>query len=103
VEANDRKSVKTRQKMWYELTYRGFKWKVLDNMEKGFKKRKRFDVVEMARRSEVDNRFNASSLEKYERGLLCSDVILRRTQKQVFALAASVGFSSSPTEEEGNM
>ena len=86
---------------------------VLQRMEKGWKKLHKFDVVELARRSDVDSRFKSMSLEsvahcesgrrKYERGLLCGASTLRRTQKQVLNLAASVGFSSFPTHENGNV
>jgi hypothetical protein len=41
---NNRNSVLTRQQIWYELTCRGFKGKVLYKMERGFKERKKFDI-----------------------------------------------------------
>ncbi len=100
-ETHDRNSGRTRQQIWYELTCRGFQGKILEIMEKGLKMQNKFDVVELARKSDVDSRFNASSLgavahcetgrKKYERGLLCSDATLRRTQKQVCDLTKSVG------------
>ena len=112
-ESSHRASVKMREDIWYQLTCLGFKGKVLKKMEKGWKKLHKFDVVELARRSDVDSRFNSMSLSavahcqrgmrKYERGLLCSGATLRRTQKQVLNLAASVGFSSFPTHENGNV
>ena len=108
-----RAGLKKRQDIWYELTCLGFKGEVLQRMEKGWKKLHKFDVVELARRSDVDSRFNSMSLEsvahcesgrrKYERGLLCGASTLRRTQKQVLKLATSVGFSSFPTHENGNV
>jgi len=82
-------------------------------MEKGWKMLHKFDVVELARRSDVDSRFNSRSLgaiaecetsrRKYERGLLCSSATLRRTQKQVLNLAARVGFSTFPVQDKGNV
>ena len=112
-ENNERASVKMREDMWYQLTCLGFKGKVLKKMEKGWKNLHKFDVVELARKSDVDSRFNSMSLSavahcqrgmrKYERGLLCSGATLRRTQKQVLDLATSVGFSSFPTHDNGNV
>ena len=108
-----RASVKMREDIWYQLTCLGFKGKVLQKMENGWKKLHKFDVVELARRSDVDSRFNSMSLSavahcqrgmrKYERGLLCSGATLRRTQKQVLDLATSVRFSSFPTHDNGNV
>ena len=40
---------------------------------------------------------------EYDRGLLCSDATLRRTQKKVFKLAESLGFVSFPNEEKGKV
>jgi hypothetical protein len=61
----------------------------------------------------VNCQFNATAVgavascevgkKKYDRGILCSDVTLRLTQKQVLNLAKSLGFSSFPTEEEGKV
>ena len=107
---NQRASVKMREDIWYQLTCLGFKGKVLEKMEKGWKNLHKFDVVELARRSDVDNSMSLSAvahcqrgMRKYERGLLCSGATLRRTQKQVLDLAASVGFSSFPPHENGNV
>ena len=112
-ERNHRASIKMREDIWYQLTCLGFKGKVLQKMEKGWKKLHKFDIVELVHRSDVDSRFNSTSLSavahcqrgmrKYERGLLCSGATLRRAQKQVFDLAASVGFSSFPAHENGNV
>jgi hypothetical protein len=112
-EDNERVSLKMREDIWYKLTCLGFKGKVLKKMEQGWKKLHKFDVVELARRSDVDSRFNSRSLgaiahcetgrRKFERGLLCSASTLRRTQKQVLDLAASLGFSTFPIQDKGNV
>ena len=112
-EDNERVSLKMRENIWYELTCLGFKGKVLKKMEQGWKKLHKFDVVELARRSDVDSLFNSRSLgaiahcetgrRKFERGLLCSASTLRRTQKQVLELAASQGFSTFPNQDKGNV
>jgi hypothetical protein len=87
----DRTSVQTRQEIWYELTCQGFQGKIVNKMDKAFKATSKFDVIKLARKSDVESRFNATSLgavaqcapgrRKYERGILCSDATLRRTQK----------------------
>ena len=41
--------------------------------------------------------------KKYDRGILCSDTMLRWTQKKVLKLAESLGFSSFPCGEEGKI
>jgi hypothetical protein len=110
---DDRTSLKMREALWYEIIVRGFTGRVLDKLDKALRKRRRFDVVEMARRSDVNSQFNATALgavahcqlgrKKYDRGLLCSDASLRRTQKRVLQLAGNLGFSSFPTEDEGKV
>ena len=112
-EGTERTSLKTWKQLWLELTCLGFKGTVLDEMEKEFKKRSKFDVVELARRSDVNSQFNATAVgavsncqvgkKKYDRGILCSDTTLRRTQKKVLKLAESLGFSSFPCGEEGKI
>jgi hypothetical protein len=111
--AEDRTSVKTRQEIWYELTCQGFQGKIVNKMDKAFKATSKFDVIKLARKSDVESRFNATSLgavaqcapgrRKYERGILCSDATLRRTQKLVYKLASSLGFSSFPTQDSGDV
>ena len=110
---NVRTGLKMREAIWYQVTCLGFKGKVLEKMEKGWRNINKFDVVELARQGDVDSRFNSvslsaiahsqSGLKKYERGLLCSGATLRRTQKLVLKLAASVGFASFPKHEDGNV
>jgi hypothetical protein len=85
----------------------------MESLEKKFFERKKFNVVEICRKSDVESQFNAGALQsmancesgkkKYTRGLLCSDATLRRTQKKVHKLAEGLGFSSLPTVEEGNV
>jgi hypothetical protein len=85
----------------------------MDELNQAFMKHNRFDVVELARRSDVNCQFNATAVgavshcevgkKKYDRGILCSDATLRRTQKRVLQLATSLGFNSYPTEEEGKV
>ena len=108
-----RTSFKIRKDILLELVCFGFKGKALNELERGFKKRTRFDVIELARRSDVNSQFNATAvgavsqcqegIKKYERGILCSDATLRRTQKRVLNLAKSLGFASFPTVEEGKV
>jgi hypothetical protein len=105
-----RVSFKTRLEIWLEITFQGFKGEAMDALEKAFKKASKFDVVELARRSDVKSQFNATSVgavshcelgkKKYDRGLLCSDATRRRTQKRVLQLAKSLGFSAYPRVEE---
>jgi hypothetical protein len=66
-EDNERVSLKMRENIWYELTCLGFKGKVLKKMEQGWNKLHKFDVVELARRSDVDSRFNSRSLGARDR------------------------------------
>ena len=61
-EGTERTSLETRKQLWLELTCLGFKGTVLDEMEKEFKKRSKFDVVELARRSDVNSQFNATAV-----------------------------------------
>ncbi len=85
-----------------ELFCFGFKGKLLNELEGAIKKRTRFDVIELARKSDVNCQFNATAvgavsqcqegIKKYERGILCSDSTLRRTQKRVLNLAKSLVF-----------
>ena len=110
---DERVSCRARMNIWQELTCRGFKGKLMDELNQAFKKQSRFDVVELARRSDINCQFNATAVgavshcelgkKKYDRGILCSDATLRRTQKQVLELAKSLGFTSYPTEEEGKV
>ena len=72
--------------IWQELTCRGFKGKLMDELNQAFKKQSRFDVVELARRSDINCQFNATAVgavshcelgkTKYDRGILCSDATL---------------------------
>jgi hypothetical protein len=48
-----RVSFKTRLEIWLEIAFRGFKGEAMDALEKAFKKASKFDVVELARRSDV--------------------------------------------------
>ena len=108
-----RSSLKRRIEIWTNLTCHGFQGRVMETLEKEFFKRKKFNVVEICRKSDVDSQFNAVALQsmancesgkkKYARGLLCSDTTLRRMQKKVHKLAEGLGFSSLPTEEKGNV
>ena len=103
----------TRKDIWLQLTYVAYKGKVIAELEQTLQKRRRFDVVQLARKSDVNCQFNATAVgavsscevgkKKYDRGILCSDATLRRTQKRVLNLAKSLGFSSFPTEEEGKV
>jgi hypothetical protein len=102
-----------RKDMLLQLCCVGFKGQVLNELEGAMKKRTRFDVIELARKSDVNCQFNATAvgavsqcqqgIKKYERGILCSDTTLRRTQKRVLNLAKSLGFSTFPTVEEGKV
>ena len=106
-------SAKLCKDIWLQLTSCGFKGKLMNELEHAIKKRTRFDVIQLARRSDVNCQFNATAvgavsqcqegIKKYERGILCSDTTLRRTQKRVLNLAKSLGFSSFPTVEEGKV
>jgi hypothetical protein len=103
----------TRKDIWLQLTYVAYKGKVIADLEQTLQKRRRFNVIELARRSDVNSQFNATAVgavaqceegkKKYDRGMLCSDATLRRTQKRVLNLAKSLGFSSFPTEEDGKV
>ena len=61
-EGTERTSLETRKQLWLELTCLGLKGTVLDEMEKEFKKRSKVDVVELARRSDVNSQFNATAV-----------------------------------------
>jgi hypothetical protein len=108
-----RVSMRKRMEIWTQLTWHGFQGKVIAALEKDFFNRKKFNVVEIMRKSDVESQFNAVALQsmancesgkkKYTRGLLCSDATLRRMQKKVHKLAERLGFSSLPKEEEGNV
>ena len=112
-EVQKRTSWKIRKDMLLQLCCVGFKGQVLNELEGAMKKRTRFDVIELARKSDVNCQFNATAvgavsqcqegIKKYERGILCSDTTLRRTQKRVLHLAKSLGFSTFPTVEEGKV
>jgi hypothetical protein len=110
---DSRISLKRRMEIWTNLTCHGFQGRIMATMEKVFFERKKFNVVEICRKSDVESQFNAGALQsmancesgkkKYNRGLLCSDATLRRMQKKVHKLAERLGFSSLPTGEEGNV
>ena len=110
---DSRTSLKRRMDLWITLTSEGFNGRVIDIMEKQILERKKFNVVEICRKSDVDSQFNGRALKsvsdcepgkkKYDRGLLCSDTTLRRTQDKVHNLAKRLGFSSLPNEEDGNV
>ena len=112
-EVGSRTSMTIRKDILLELVCVGFKGKLLNELEEAIKKRTRFDRIELARRCDVNCQFNATAvgavsqcqagIKKYERGILCSDTTLRRTQKRVLNLAKRLGFSSFPTEEEGKV
>jgi hypothetical protein len=112
-EGQERSGALTRSDIWLKLTSTCFKGKVIADLERMLKERRRFDVVELARKSDVNCQFNATAVgavascevgkKKYDRGILCSDTTLRRTQKRVLNLAKSLGFASFPTEEEGKV
>ena len=103
----------TRKDIWLQLTWVGFKGKAIAELQTALQKQRRFNVIELARRSDVNSQFNATAVgavsqceeekKKYERGMLCSDATLRRTQKKVLNLARNLGFSSFPTEEDGKV
>ncbi len=90
-EGEDRIGLKTQSDIWLKLTSICFEGKVIADLERLLKERRRFDVVELARKSDVNCQFNATAVgavsscevgkKKYDRGILCSDVTLRRTQK----------------------
>jgi hypothetical protein len=110
---DSRASLKRRMDVWKTLTCEGFNGRVLVDLEKMFFERKKFNVVEICRKSDVESQFNGRALQsvsdcepgkkKYDRGLLCSDTTLRRTQDKVHQLAQRLGFSSLPNEEHGNV
>ena len=112
-EVQKRTSWKIRKDMLLQLCCVGFKGQVLNELEEAMIKRTRFDVIELARKSDVNCQFNATAvgavsqcqegIKKYERGILCSDTTLRRTHKRVLILAKSLGFSTFPTVEEGKV
>jgi hypothetical protein len=103
----------TRKDIWLQLTCLGFKGKAVAELKKALMNRRRFNVIELARKSDVHSQFNPTAVgavskcemgkKKYERGMLCSDTTLRRTQKRVLKLARHLGFSSFPTEEDGKV
>jgi hypothetical protein len=62
LEGNGRVSCKTRKDILLELTCLGFKGKVMDELNQSFRKQSRFDVVELARRSDVNCQFNATAV-----------------------------------------
>jgi hypothetical protein len=110
---DSRASLKRRMDMWITLTSEGFNGRVIEVMENKILESKKFNVVEICRKSDVDSQFNGRALKsvsdcepgkkKYARGLLCSDTTLRRTQDKVHLLAKRLGFSSLPNEEHGNV
>ena len=112
-EGQERIGSNTRSAIWMKLTSTCFKGKVIADLERSLKERHRYDVVQLVRKSDVNCQFNATAVgavaacevgkKKYDRGMLCSDTTLRRTQKRVLNLAKSLGFSSFPTEEEGKV
>jgi hypothetical protein len=83
-EGEDRIGVKNRIDIWLQLTCYGFKGKVMEVLERRLKQRQQFDVVELARKSDVNSPFNATAVgavsqcevgkKKYDRGMLCSEI-----------------------------
>ena len=81
-----RVSLKRRMEIWTNLTCHGFQGKVIEALEKKFFERKKFNVVEICRKSDVESQFNAGALQsmancetgkkKYTRGLLCGNFLL---------------------------
>ena len=110
---DSRASTKRRMDLWLHLTCEGFNGRLLPILTKRIMAERRFNVVELCRKSDVESLFNGRALQsvsecepgkkKYARGLLCSDTTLRRMQKRVHTLAKSVGFSSLPKGEEGQV
>ena len=108
-----RTSFKRRMDIWIYLTNHGFNGRVHDVMNKTFMVKNKFNVVELCRKSDVESKFNSCALQsvaecqpgktQYERGLLCSGTTLRRMQQKVHRLAETIGFSSLPLEENGNV
>ncbi len=98
---NARVSLKRRMEIWTNLTCHGFQGRVLATLEKQFFERKKFNVVEICRNSDVESQFNVGALQpmancesgkkKYTRGLLCSDATLRWTGRAPWILKPSYG------------
>jgi hypothetical protein len=57
-----RVSCRTRKDIWLELTCVGFKGKVMDELNQAFRKENCFDVIELARRSDVNCQFNPTAV-----------------------------------------
>ena len=86
---DSRVSLKRRMEIWTNITCHGFQGRIMATLEKEFFERKKFNVVEILRKSDIESQFNAKALQsiancesgkkKYTRGLLCSDATLRRT------------------------
>ncbi len=89
-DGDGRTNLKIRKDILLELTCCGFKGKLMNELEHAIKKRTRFDVIELARRSDENCQFNAKAvgavsqcqegIKTYERGILSSDMTLRHTQ-----------------------
>ncbi len=61
-EVGSRTSRTIRKDILLELVCVGFKGKLLNELEVAIKKRTRFDVIELARRSDVNCQFNATTV-----------------------------------------
>ncbi len=60
---DSRVSLKRRMEMWTNLTCHGFQGKVMASLEKEFFQRKKINVVEICRKSDVESQFNAGALQ----------------------------------------
>jgi hypothetical protein len=100
-------------KMWKDVTLNGWAGLLRKELLKEFIERKKYCPIQMARSSDVNSTFNVRAASdiakcdttrvKYERGLLPSDQTCRRVMQCVYNAAVQIGFSSFPSEENGNV
>jgi hypothetical protein len=60
-----RVSLKRRREIWINLTCHGFEGRVMASLEKQFFERKKFNVVEICRKSDVESQFNADPYNQW--------------------------------------
>jgi hypothetical protein len=102
-DARPRSSKKRRVEIFNQLLEQGFKGDALEKMTRSWSMAKRFSVVRLAKVSDMDSTFNPTAvgatraceggLKRQQVGLLCGASSIRRRQKRVHDLAASLGWS----------
>ncbi len=101
-----RTSSKVRKQILKVIVAQGFNGELQDELEKDFVKRKRFKVVALSKKNDLESKFNGEAIgsmahceperEKHARGLIPSSTTVGNFQRKINRRAAALGLSFMP-------